>query len=158
MVRQPRAMAAQGDGRLQGLQGVPGHVEGPVEGDLHTPGGLHQTGHDGPVQRAPPRQGAQHHAVRPQVPEAADAVLHLLHLRLGVEEVPEAGADKDVDGDGTVPPHLPEEAQGGGGAPDGEVGAQLQPVRAAPAGGQGGGVGVHAALDESISHDKAPFR
>ena len=149
--------AAQGGGLLQGLRRVPGHVEGPVEGNRHAPGGAYQPGHDRPVQRARPRQGPQHHAVRPQVPEAADAVLHLLHLRRRVEEVPEAGADEDVDGEAAVPPDLLEQAQGGGSAADGEVGAQLQTVRAPPAGGQGGGMGVHAALDESISHDKAPF-
>lgn len=125
-----------------------GSIEGPVEGVAHAGGGGDAVGQEGAVQPAVGQKGAQHHPVRAQ----GAALLHLPQGRLlfrgGEAEIAEAGAQKHVHRNAYLPQHLAHQPQGGGGAADQKVGAQLQPVGAALLGRQGGFQRVHTDLQQ----------
>ena len=57
-----------------------------------------------------------------------------------------------MDRDGKIPLYLPEKRRGGGSPPDGQIGAQFQPIRPAPARGGAGFIGIHTPLNQRHIH------
>lgn len=100
------------------------------------------------IQGAVRGQGSDDHAVDAQAAEQVDLPAHLVHLGIGIQKVAEAGADENVHRDGAVPQDLLKHGRRGGDAADDQLAAELQTVCAAPAGGQSGGIGIHAAFNQ----------
>ena len=136
----------QFQGRLQRLKGVPAHIEGPVEGDVNAAGSGDHLPHGRPVQGPVGPQGADDHGVGPLGGKGLDLPAHDRPLRRSVEKVAEPGADQHIDGEAAGLSDGVEQGQRGGGAPDDQVGAELQPVRTAPGRRLGGLHRVHAGL------------
>ena len=98
------------------------------------------------------RQDPNDHTVCSQIPEPGDLFFHLGNLLPGVQKVPEPGADEHIHRNCQIPMDLRKQKFRRGGAPNDQVGAQLQPVRPTVLGGPGGFVAVHADFKKRLRH------
>ena len=130
---------AQGNKLLQGPPLVGHLVKGPVEGQRGWPRGLAQgvggsRVHLAVIPQRPHHQSQFHRGPVPQGEQRGHGPEHLPHLLWGVDEAAGAGADQDlqapVRGVGQALAHQP---QGRGEPAAGQVLAQLDPPRPAPA-------------------------
>ena len=145
----------------EGLQGVFGHVDRPVEGhgQAEGPGEPDQSPANLGIHLARSIQGADHHtvpghvpafgpAVFGQFPDLADRVQHLPDFFRGVAEIPGTRAHQHVDGNLHGPEDLLHEVPGRGDPADCQFHAQFDPAGARLLGGKGFFKAVAANLDD----------
>lgn len=143
--------AAAGE-RLDGLDDVAGHVEGPVAGDGQAAGRLHEGAHARLVDGSVRIETADHHPGDTEGPERADVVHHRVEFHVGVEEVAATGPNDHVEGHGGKPGRHLDHAPARGESPFQQRGTELHPVRASPLGGEKAVGVLDADLDGDRSH------